>query len=89
MSGSTLKKKGQVVVPAEIRARDEATSGTQLDFVDEGGVIRLLMRRRAAAGDPAALPAPAQVRLSVYSGRTGLVAGVDTLSNKAMWAALQ
>ena len=89
MSGFTLKKKDPVVIPAEIRARSQATLGTQLDFVDEGGVIRLLMRRRAAAGDPTALTSLAQARQPVYSERLGLAAGVDPLSNKTMWAALE
>lgn len=84
MSGFSLKKKGQVVIPAEIRARSQATSGAQLDFVDEGGEIRLLMRRRATAGDPTALPSPAQARQPVYSERSGLAAGLDPLSNKTV-----
>lgn len=54
MSAATLTAKGQVVIPAEIRARYELTAGTQVEFVDEGGVIRLLVRRRVAPTDPAA-----------------------------------
>jgi antitoxin PrlF len=53
MSTATLTAKGQIVIPAEIRARYELTPGTQVEFVDEGGVIRLLVRRRVAASDPA------------------------------------
>lgn len=54
MPAATLTAKGQIVIPAEIRARYELTPGTQLEFVDEGGVIRLVIRRRVAASDPAA-----------------------------------
>ena len=53
MSAATLTAKGQIVIPADIRARYELTPGTQVEFVDEGGVIRLLVRRRVAASDPA------------------------------------
>ena len=54
MAVATLTAKGQIVIPAEIRARHELTPGTQVEFVDEGGVIRLLVRRRVAPSDPAA-----------------------------------
>jgi antitoxin PrlF len=54
MPAATLTEKGQVVIPAEIRARYELTPGTQVEFVDEGGTIRLLVRRRIAPSDPAA-----------------------------------
>jgi AbrB family looped-hinge helix DNA binding protein len=54
MSAATLTKKGQIVIPADIRARYELTAGTQVEFVDEGGVIRLVVRRRVARTDPEA-----------------------------------
>ena len=54
MPAATLTEKGQVVIPAEIRARYELTAGTQVEFVDEGGVIRLVVRRRVTPSDPAA-----------------------------------
>lgn len=54
MAAATLTEKGQVVIPAQIRARHQLTPGTQVEFVDEGGVIRLLVRRRVAPSDPAA-----------------------------------
>ena len=54
MSAATLTEKGQIVIPADIRARYELTPGTQVEFVDEGGVIRLLVRRRVPVSDPAA-----------------------------------
>jgi len=53
MPAATLTEKGQIVIPAEIRARYELTPGTQVEFVDEGGTIRLLVRRRVAPTDPA------------------------------------
>ena len=54
MAVATLTEKGQIVIPAESRARYELTPGTQVEFVDEGGTIRLLVRRRIARSDPAA-----------------------------------
>ncbi|MFA7281851.1 MAG: AbrB/MazE/SpoVT family DNA-binding domain-containing protein [Sterolibacterium sp.] len=54
MPAATLTEKGQVVIPAEIRARHGLTPGTQVEFVDEGGTIRLIVRRRVTPSDPAA-----------------------------------
>lgn len=54
MPAATLTEKGQVVIPAEIRARYGLTPGTQVEFVDEGGTIRLVVRRRVTPTDPAA-----------------------------------
>lgn len=54
MPAATLTEKGQVVIPAEIRARYELTPGTQVEFVDDGGAIRLHVRRRVRPSDPAA-----------------------------------
>ena len=54
MPAATLTEKGQIVIPAEIRARYELTPGTQVEFVDEGGSIRLLVRRRVVPSDPKA-----------------------------------
>jgi antitoxin PrlF len=54
MPSATLTEKGQVVIPAEIRARYELTPGTQVEFVDEDGTIRLRVRRKIAPSDPAA-----------------------------------
>ncbi len=53
MPAATLTEKGQIVIPAEIRARHGLTPGTQLEFVDEGGTIRLLVKRRVKPSDPA------------------------------------
>ena len=52
MPAATLTEKGQVVIPAEIRTRYELTPGTQVEFVDDGGTIRLLVRRRVVPSDP-------------------------------------
>ncbi|MCL4184591.1 MAG: AbrB/MazE/SpoVT family DNA-binding domain-containing protein [Burkholderiaceae bacterium] len=54
MPAATLTEKGQIVIPAEIRARYQLTPGTQLEFVDEGGAIRLVVRRRVARSSPEA-----------------------------------
>jgi len=42
------------VIPLDIRQRYDLTPGTQVEFVDEGGAIRLVVRRRVAPSDPAA-----------------------------------
>jgi len=52
MAAATLTAKGQIVIPADIRARYDLTPGTQVEFVDDDGVIRLLVRRRIAPSDP-------------------------------------
>lgn len=54
MPAATLTNKGQVIIPAEIRARHGLTPGTQVEFVDQGGIIRLVVRRRVTPSDPAA-----------------------------------
>jgi AbrB family looped-hinge helix DNA binding protein len=54
MPAATLTEKGQIVIPAEIRARYQLTPGTQVEFADEGGSIRLVVRRRVARSNPAA-----------------------------------
>ncbi|MCC6900765.1 MAG: AbrB/MazE/SpoVT family DNA-binding domain-containing protein [Polyangiaceae bacterium] len=53
MPAATLTEKGQIVIPAEIRARYGLTPGTQVEFVDEGGAIRLVVRRRVTPSEPA------------------------------------
>jgi AbrB family looped-hinge helix DNA binding protein len=54
MPAATLTEKGQIVIPAEIRARYQLTPGTQVEFADEGGTIRLVVRRRVARSNPSA-----------------------------------
>jgi antitoxin PrlF len=54
MAAATLTEKGQIVIPAEIRAKYGLTPGTQVEFVDEGGTIRLVARRQVTPSDPAA-----------------------------------
>jgi AbrB family looped-hinge helix DNA binding protein len=53
MPAATLTEKGQIVIPAEIRALYQLTPGTQVEFVHEGGAIRLVVRRRVDRSDPA------------------------------------
>ena len=52
MPAATLSEKGQIVIPLEIRERYELTAGTQVEFVDEGGAIRLVVRRRVMPSVP-------------------------------------
>lgn len=52
MAAATLTEKGQVVIPAEIRTKYGLTPGTQVEFVDEAGTIRLIVRRRVMPSDP-------------------------------------
>jgi len=52
MVAATLTAKGHIVIPVEIRTRSNLTPGTHLGFVDEGGVIRLLIRRQIEPSDP-------------------------------------
>lgn len=52
MAAATLTEKGQIVIPAEIRAKYGLTPGTQVEFVDDGASIRLVVRRRVAPSDP-------------------------------------
>jgi antitoxin PrlF len=54
MPAATLSEKGQIVIPLEIRERYELTAGTQVEFVDEGGAIRLVVRRRVTPSVPEA-----------------------------------
>ena len=54
MPAATLTKKGQVVIPNKIRARYELTPGTRVEFADEGGTIRLHVRRRVKPSVPGA-----------------------------------
>jgi AbrB family looped-hinge helix DNA binding protein len=92
MSAATLTAKGQIVIPAEIRARYELTPGTQVEFVDEGGVIRLLVRRRVVASDPASgfgmvrikasLPGRAARRLSQFDPASMTVARSPSSSRR-------
>lgn len=54
MAAATLTAKGQVVIPAEIRERYGLVPGTQVEFVDDAGSIRLVVRRRVPRSDPEA-----------------------------------
>lgn len=54
MAAATLTEKGQFVIPAEIRTRYGLTPGTQVEFADQdGGSIRLIVRRSVTPTDPA------------------------------------
>lgn len=43
---ATLTAKGQVVIPIEIRQRFGLVPGTQVEFVDDGDGIRLMVKRK-------------------------------------------
>jgi AbrB family looped-hinge helix DNA binding protein len=69
MPAATLTEKGQIVIPAEIRARFQLTAGTQVEFVHEDGTIRLVVRRRVARSDPAA--GYGMIKIKPRRGRKG------------------
>jgi AbrB family looped-hinge helix DNA binding protein len=52
MAAATLTDRGQIVIPAEIRAKYGLTPGTQVEFVDDGQSLRLVVRRRVTPSDP-------------------------------------
>jgi len=52
MAAATLTERGQVVIPAQIRRKYGLAPGTQVEFVDDGGTIRLVVRRQVAPTDP-------------------------------------
>lgn len=54
MPPATLTERGQVVIPAEIRAKYGLTPGTQVEFVDDGATIRLVVHRRITPSEPEA-----------------------------------
>jgi hypothetical protein len=75
---TTLDLNDQLLADAKALAAQQRTSLTRL--IEEG----LQLRLRAVAGSGMRRP----VRLPVFKGRGGLVAGVDPLSNKALLEAL-
>ncbi|MCU0869866.1 MAG: AbrB/MazE/SpoVT family DNA-binding domain-containing protein [Burkholderiales bacterium] len=54
MAAATLTARGQIVIPAEIRDRYGLVAGTQVEFVDDAGSIRLVVHRRVPRTDPEA-----------------------------------
>ena len=52
MPTATLTEKGQIVIPAKIRARHGLTAGTQVEFVDSKDGIRLVVHRKVAPSRP-------------------------------------
>lgn len=73
---TTLNINDQLLANAKALAAQQRTSLTRL--IEEG----LQMRLRAQA-----VPPRGKARLPVFKGRGGLVAGVDPLSNKALFDA--
>ena len=74
---TTLDINDQLLANAKALAAQQRTSLTRL--IEEG----LRMRFRAQGAPPRG-----KLRLPLFKGRGGLVAGVDPLSNKAMLEAL-
>lgn len=74
---TTLDLNDQLLADAKSLAARQRTSLTRL--IEEGLQLRLRTQATAQRG---------KLRLPVFKGRGGLVAGVDPLSNKAMLAAL-
>jgi AbrB family looped-hinge helix DNA binding protein len=70
MPAATLTEKGQIVIPAEIRALYQLTPGTQVEFVHEDGTIRLVVRRRVAPSEPAA--GYGMIKVKPRRGRKGV-----------------
>lgn len=75
---TTLDLNDQLLANAKALAAQQRTSLTRL--IEEG----LQLRLRAKAVDPAR----SRMRLPVFKGRGGLVAGVEPRSNKALLEAL-
>lgn len=75
---TTLDLNDQLLAEAKALAAQQRTSLTRL--IEEG----LQLRLRAQAGSAK----QRRVRLPVFRGRGGLVAGVDPLSNKSLLDAL-
>lgn len=86
MTAATLTAKGQIVIPSDIRRRFGLTPGTQIEFLDDGGELRLVIRRRVAPSDPEAgyglikVPPPADGR---PRGRLSEFDPASTLARKA------
>jgi antitoxin PrlF len=77
MAAATLTEKGQIVIPADIRSKYGLTPGTRLEVVDDGGGIRLVVRRRVTPSDPAREYGMVKVP---SSGRRRRLAGFDAAS---------
>jgi hypothetical protein len=74
---TTLDINDQLLADAKALAAQRRTSLTRV--IEEG--LQLRLRSHAA-------PQRGKLRLPVYTGRGGLVTGIDPLSNKSMLAAL-
>ena len=75
---TTLDLNDQLLSDAKAFAAQQRTSLTRL--IEEG--LQLRIRAKSSS------PPHGRVRLRVFKGRGGLVAGVDPLSNKALLKAL-
>lgn len=71
---TTLDLNDSLLASAKALAAQQQTTLTRL--IEEGLELRLRSRRRSAR--------PGEVKLQIFKGRGGLVAGVDPLCNRAM-----
>jgi hypothetical protein len=76
---TTLDLNDQLLADAKALAAQQRTTLTRL--IEEGLQLRLRARSLSAK--------PGRVRLPVFKGKGGLVAGVNPLSNKALLKALE
>jgi Family of unknown function (DUF6364) len=74
---TTLDINDQLLADAKVLAAQQRTSLTRL--IEEGLQLRLKAQRTAPRGP---------LRLPVFTGRGGMVSGVDPLSNQSMRDAL-
>lgn len=74
---TTLDLNDQLLADAKALAAQQRTSLTRV--IEQGLQLRLRAEKAPQRG---------KLRLPVFKGRGGLVAGVDSLSNKALLAAL-
>ena len=77
---TTLNLNDQLLADAKALAAQQRTSLTRL--IEEGLQLQLRLRAKSAAA------LQGRVRLRVFKGRGGLVAGVGPLSNKGLLQAL-
>jgi antitoxin PrlF len=80
MATATLTAKGQIIIPIEIRNRYELHAGTQIEIVDEAGVLRLLVRRRVAQSVPSDGYGMVKIARTVSGGKPKRLSEFDAAS---------
>jgi AbrB family looped-hinge helix DNA binding protein len=69
-----MTTKGQVTVPAEVRARLGLTAGTKIEFTEEGGRYLISVKRGRSADLAGFLPRP-EVPVTLEEMRLGIAEG--------------